>query len=204
MSISSHTPSLVTSNSAEAIWFTGCLALIKASTESTGGVLGLVEFVHPPDFATPPHIHHAEDEAFYVLEGAMNGFCGDEKWRATTGDFVWLPRGIPHGYSVDSEVLRTLAITVPTGPQLAPVRMSGARRPVGRRARNEQHRADKPRPTREKRELVAEPLERHDDLRTSLRALPARRCGEDSNRPARRRVDRPARSRAGARRASVG
>ena len=115
MSIPSHTHSLVTSDSADAIWFTGCLALIKASTESTGGVLGLVEFVHPPDFATPPHIHHAEDEAFYVLEGAMNGFCGDEKWRATTGDFVWLPRGIPHGYSVDSEVLRTLAITVPTG-----------------------------------------------------------------------------------------
>ena len=112
---SQHGHYVVTSEDAEPIWFSGCLALIKASTESTGGILGLVEFVHPAGFATPPHVHHAEDEAFYVLEGAMNGFCGDDEWRAEAGDFVWLPRGIPHGYAVDGDALRTLAITVPTG-----------------------------------------------------------------------------------------
>ena len=46
----------------------------------------------------------------------MKGFCGDDDWRATTGDFVWLPRGIPHGYAVDGEArLRTLAICLPAG-----------------------------------------------------------------------------------------
>ena len=76
----------------------------------------MVEFTHPPDFAVPPHIHHEEDEAFYILEGAARGFCGDHQWRAATGDFVWLPRGIPHGYAAyGSETLRTLAITIPTG-----------------------------------------------------------------------------------------
>ena len=122
---------VVTAESAEAIWFSGCLALVKASTESTAGALGLVEFTHPPDFATPPHIHHAEDEAFYVLEGAMKGFCGDREWRAAAGDFVWLPRGIPHGYSIDGDVLRTLAITVPAGFERF-VREAGA--PAGERA----------------------------------------------------------------------
>jgi len=108
--------SVVTSETAEAVWFVGCLALIKASTESTAGALAMVEFTHPADFATPPHIHHEEDEAFYILEGAMRGFCGNDEWRATAGDFVWLPRGIPHGYATDGgEMLRTLAITVPTG-----------------------------------------------------------------------------------------
>ena len=108
--------SVVTSETAEAIWFVGCLALVKASTESTGGALALVEFTHPADFATPPHVHHEEDEAFYILEGAMKGFCGNDEWRATAGDFVWLPRGVPHGYANDgTETLRTLAITVPTG-----------------------------------------------------------------------------------------
>ena len=118
MPLASRAPehSLVTSDSAEAVWFSGCLALIKASTESTGGALALVEFAHPPDFATPPHIHHDEDEAFYILEGTMKGFCGDQQWRATAGDFVWLPRGVPHGYAVDGDQsLRTLAICVPTG-----------------------------------------------------------------------------------------
>jgi mannose-6-phosphate isomerase-like protein (cupin superfamily) len=108
--------SVVTSETAEAVWFVGCLALIKATTESTGGALAMVELTHPADFATPPHIHHEEDEAFYILEGAMKGFCGVDEWRATAGDFVWLPRGVPHGYATDgSEKLRTLAITVPTG-----------------------------------------------------------------------------------------
>jgi quercetin dioxygenase-like cupin family protein len=111
---SSH--SVVTSADAEAIWFAGCLSLVKASAETTGGTLALVEFTHPPDFATPPHVHHDEDEAFYILEGSMKGFCGDEEWRATTGDFVWLPRDIPHGYASDGEAgLRTLAICRPAG-----------------------------------------------------------------------------------------
>jgi mannose-6-phosphate isomerase-like protein (cupin superfamily) len=98
------------------VWFVGCLALIKASAQSTGETLALVEFTHPPDFAVPPHIHHDEDEAFYILEGTASGFCGDDQWRATVGDFVWLPRGVPHAYQADGDgTLRTLAITVPTG-----------------------------------------------------------------------------------------
>lgn len=101
---------------AEAIWFLGTLALIKGVDSGTGGMLATVEFTHPASFATPLHVHHLADEAFYVLAGGMRGICGDREWAATTGAFVWLPRGIPHGYAVDGdETLRTLAITVPAG-----------------------------------------------------------------------------------------
>ena len=101
---------------AEAIWFIGCLALIKGVGSQTGDALATVEFLHPPGFATVLHVHHTADEAFYVLAGGIRGVCGDQEWRATTGAFVWLPRGIPHGYAVDGdEPLRTLAITVPAG-----------------------------------------------------------------------------------------
>ncbi len=101
---------------AEAVWFLGCLATLKGVGAQTGGALAAVEFTHPPGFATPRHVHHAADEAFYVLEGSLRGFCGDRTWRATKGGFVWLPRGIPHGYAVEGdEPLRTLAITVPAG-----------------------------------------------------------------------------------------
>ncbi len=103
-------------NEAEAIWFLGTLATIKADGARTGGALGLVEFTHPPGFATPRHVHHTADEAFYVLAGAMRGYCGDRAWRATRGSFIWLPRGVPHGYAVDGdEPLRTLAIALPAG-----------------------------------------------------------------------------------------
>ena len=101
---------------AKAIWFLGTLATIKADGARTGGALGLVEFTHPSGFATPRHVHHTADEAFYVLEGAIRGYCGDQDWRATRGSFIWLPRGIPHGYAVEGdEPLRTLAIALPAG-----------------------------------------------------------------------------------------
>jgi len=101
---------------AEAIWFLGTLATVKASADRTGGALSVVEFAHPPGFATPPHVHHATDEGFYVLEGAMRGSCGDRTWRAGPGSFVWLPRGVPHSYAVEGEeTLRSLAITLPAG-----------------------------------------------------------------------------------------
>ena len=103
-------------NEAEAIWFVGTLATIMASGTQTGGTLSVVEFTHPPGFATPRHVHTDVDEAFYVLEGAMRGYCGERRWHATAGAFVWLPRGIPHGYAVDGdETLRSLALTMPAG-----------------------------------------------------------------------------------------
>src|ERR671915_2043889 len=107
---------VIAENEAEAIWFLGTLATVKAASTQTGGALSVVEFTHPPGFAVPPHIHHTTDEGFYVLEGAMRGLCGDQTWQATPGSFVWLPRGIPHSYAVDGEeTLRSLAITLPAG-----------------------------------------------------------------------------------------
>ena len=101
---------------AEAVWFLGTLALIKGVGSLTGGTIATVEFVHPPGFATPLHVHHLADESFYVLEGSIQGVFGDQRWRGTTGSFIWLPRGVPHGYVVEGdETLRTLAIALPAG-----------------------------------------------------------------------------------------
>jgi len=100
----------------EMIWFIGTLAKIKGDGTRTGESFGMVEFTHPPGFATPLHVHHNEDEAFYVLSGSMRGICGDELWEASSGAFVWLPKDIPHGYQVEGEdVLRTLALSLPAG-----------------------------------------------------------------------------------------
>jgi quercetin dioxygenase-like cupin family protein len=97
-------------------WFLGTLATIKASAARTGGALSVVEFLHPPGFATPQHVHHGADEAFYVLSGSIQGYYGDQTWEAGEGSFVWLPRDVPHGFSVDDGApVRTLAITLPGG-----------------------------------------------------------------------------------------
>ncbi len=83
---------------AEAIWFIGTLATIKAAGARTGGALSIVEFTHPPGFATPRHVHHAEDEAFYVLEGTFGFQLGEETVEASTGAFVFAPKGIVHAF----------------------------------------------------------------------------------------------------------
>jgi hypothetical protein len=41
------------------------------------------------------HIHHREDEAWYVLDGQMTFYVGDEVLTAGSGSFVYAPKGIP-------------------------------------------------------------------------------------------------------------
>ncbi len=56
----------------------GALIYVKATSEQTGGGFNLFEVTCPPGFATPLHIHYAEDVAVFVLEGALSLFWGDE------------------------------------------------------------------------------------------------------------------------------
>ena len=70
----------------------------------------------PPGFASPYHMHHREDEAFYVLEGEIAFVC-DGKWlQARAGDYVFGPREIPHGFKVTGTTpARMLLLCAPGG-----------------------------------------------------------------------------------------
>jgi mannose-6-phosphate isomerase-like protein (cupin superfamily) len=46
----------------------------------------------------PLHVHHSDDEAWYVLEGALAFRVGDDEVEATAGDCVIAPRGQPHTF----------------------------------------------------------------------------------------------------------
>ena len=107
---------VVKDDEAPAIWFLGTLALIKGDGAETGGTFGTVEFTHPAGFATPLHVHHNEDEAFYILDGTIRGICDGREWSASRGDFVWLPKESLHGYMVEGDqTVRTLAFSIPAG-----------------------------------------------------------------------------------------
>ena len=89
---------------------------MKATGEQTGGALGLVEQILPAGFASPWHLHHNEDEAFYVAEGDMMFICGDDRLAAGPGSWVWGPRGIPHGFRVEGTApARLLLFATPAG-----------------------------------------------------------------------------------------
>jgi len=98
----------------EALWFLGNLFTIKASAKETGGWT-VIEALAPPNDAPPPHVHHDEDEAWYVLEGDVTFSCGGETLPAKAGSFVFAPRGVPHWFSVGPNGVRMLVFATPKG-----------------------------------------------------------------------------------------
>lgn len=103
-------------NEGSPIWMLGGLFTVKARAAQTGGAFSLLEFHQPPGTEPPPHTHQNEDEAFYVLEGEMSIVCGDDQFTAKPGAFVFLPRGVLHGFTiVGRQPLRGLVLTTPAG-----------------------------------------------------------------------------------------
>lgn len=102
-------------NEGSAIWFLDTLAIIKLSNTQSGGSLCLIEQLVPPG-DSPYHIHHNEDEAFYILDGEVSFISGDRIWKGGPGAFVFLPRGIPHGFRVEGDrPARFLILATPGG-----------------------------------------------------------------------------------------
>jgi quercetin dioxygenase-like cupin family protein len=81
-------------------WGPSGILRVLAGADTTDGSFSIVEANEPPGTAAPLHVHNAEAEAFYVVDGAIELTCGDEKVTARTGDFVYAPRGVPHKYAV--------------------------------------------------------------------------------------------------------
>jgi quercetin dioxygenase-like cupin family protein len=98
------------------VWFLGVETWIRSTAEQTGGTLGLVENLIPAGDASPYHVHHNEDEACYVVKGTLRFFSGDDSWVAGEGSYVFMPRGIPHGFQVEGdEPARILLFVTPAG-----------------------------------------------------------------------------------------
>ncbi len=99
----------------EALWFLGVLATIKASSETTDGRVAVIEHLAPQGAGSPLHVHHNEDEWFYVTEGELTFWVGGQLIEARAGSFVYGPRGIPHTFTVASPEARFLLVTEPAG-----------------------------------------------------------------------------------------
>ena len=100
---STSRPFVVPPDGGEHVQFLATRMTVKAKAQSTGGVLGVVEVRAAPGFSPPLHLHQREDEAFWLLEGALTVVCDGQTFEASTGSFVWLPRGRPHTFRVDGD-----------------------------------------------------------------------------------------------------
>lgn len=113
-------------------WFLGSRVWPRADAARTGDVLGLIEQLVPPGHGSPYHIHHDEDEAFYVLEGAIRFFSEGRSWVLGSGGFAFLPRGIPHGFRTEGDVpSRSLLLALPGGFEGFVAELSSVEPPAG-------------------------------------------------------------------------
>jgi mannose-6-phosphate isomerase-like protein (cupin superfamily) len=98
------------------LWFAADLYTIKAAAEDTDGAFTLFELTAAARFGPPPHIHHREDETYYVLEGEFEFLDNDRVFTAGAGSFVYLPKGRLHMHKNAGETpARALVLNTPAG-----------------------------------------------------------------------------------------
>jgi quercetin dioxygenase-like cupin family protein len=87
---------------------------VKLSESQAGRAAAVMLYTARQGEEPDPHTHKTEDEMFYVLSGEITFRCGDQSFDLKKGGFVFLPKGIEHGYTVTSqEPVQLLTITAP-------------------------------------------------------------------------------------------
>jgi quercetin dioxygenase-like cupin family protein len=85
----------------------------------TAGNLVILEAVTQPKEGPPRHVHHWEDEAFYVVEGKYLFEYGNRRTEGGPGTHVFIPRDIPHCFqNIGDQAGKMLLICQPAGLEL--------------------------------------------------------------------------------------
>jgi len=85
------------------------------TAKDTDGAFSLTHCFFRKGFTPPPHYHQLEDESFYVLEGEIDFLVGDKRFTAGAGEFVFLPRNVPHHFNLVTETAKALLHISPAG-----------------------------------------------------------------------------------------
>tara|TARA_R100001369_G_scaffold85904_2_gene119947 strand:+ start:274 stop:840 length:567 start_codon:yes stop_codon:yes gene_type:complete len=89
---------------------------VKISGSDTDKDLAIFEQTSlTPGKGTPLHVHHFQDEMFYVLEGTYYFKVGEETFDLNVGDSIFLPKKVPHAWTQVSERGKMLVIFQPAG-----------------------------------------------------------------------------------------
>jgi mannose-6-phosphate isomerase-like protein (cupin superfamily) len=93
----------------------GTLWTVLADGEGTDGVVGALDERCAHGIRAPMHVHDDADEIFYVLEGNLTFFVGEQRIEAASGAFVYLPRFVHHGFQCNSTEARVFNFVTPAG-----------------------------------------------------------------------------------------
>jgi mannose-6-phosphate isomerase-like protein (cupin superfamily) len=67
------------------------------------------------DHDAVPHVHEQEDESVYLIEGEITVHIGPDSFDLGPGDFIFMPRQVPHAITVRSGTYRGMSVSAPGG-----------------------------------------------------------------------------------------
>ena len=89
---------------------------LKISGKDTNGDLAIFEQTSlSQGRGTPLHVHHLQDEVFYVVDGQYYFQVGDDKYHLNAGESIFLPRKVPHAWTQVSERGKMIVTFQPAG-----------------------------------------------------------------------------------------
>ena len=107
---------IVTPDEATAIKPFGLDMQVLLSSEATGGKISVIMASHKPAEGPPDHLHHTQEECFYIVEGTYELTAGSVTRTVGPGTIVSLPRGVVHRFkNVGTTTARMLDWSVPGG-----------------------------------------------------------------------------------------
>jgi quercetin dioxygenase-like cupin family protein len=83
-----------------------------ATGEDTNGRYAMWEAIVPPGGGPPPHVHSREEEGFYILEGEITLFIGDQRLIASPGMFANMSVGTLHSFKNETDQPARMLISV--------------------------------------------------------------------------------------------
>lgn len=107
---------IIPPDAGEALCVLGHRQQLKLDSRRTAGALALWFETVPPGGGPPPHIHHAEDEIFIVLEGEITFWSEQGTTVAQPGSVVHVPRSVAHTFSnATDKAAKMVAFVTPGG-----------------------------------------------------------------------------------------
>jgi mannose-6-phosphate isomerase-like protein (cupin superfamily) len=101
-------------NTEQTIQWLGTRYKILLTADETDGKIGMFESVDQPGYGPPRHIHHEEDETFYILSGEVLFWLAGESRTLGPAATVFIPRGTDHTFRVLGDLpARMLTIMTP-------------------------------------------------------------------------------------------
>jgi mannose-6-phosphate isomerase-like protein (cupin superfamily) len=87
----------------------------KVSAKDTNGELCIYDTMRTEKGGPPLHVHHAQDEWFFVREGEFIFQVGEDTFRLKAGDSLFAPRKVPHALANVSDTGKLMIAYQPAG-----------------------------------------------------------------------------------------